>query len=445
MVTLNAHPIASGTATGLTRLVDSLVLWPIDGHHVKSDRCSASASHIREPYRHGLHAMPNNPTTSGIQAAFVTACFMLPMQIYSRRFRTRHGRKCIATAVGASTIQAPSSSDHAQGFALVPYGEKWEQRTPAICCDGLVAGADLQLTHWKGNATPSSNYADTSTEIALNFVAQVSSASSSTDDLELNEHLSILSNSTVVNNHCDSDGLIACWTLLYPQEALARKDALVAAACVGDFQEWPVQNAEVGLKLNAAIEAIAETCSSDEEAYFTIFEKMTDLVDDICDTGDRTSNLWHAAWQQLQDGKALIKSGTVHYWLDKHGVAVFEHPADIPELPGPIYNLASQEDLAAGRVRRNLLVFTHKGLDGDTERHFIYERPRHAWVQRLVTRVPVTAPTSQCCKQLLESLPEANRWVQYKSLAGIVRTEHPLSEETSIEKVLQALYEVDSI
>ena len=40
----------------------------------------------------------------------------------------------------------------------------------SICCDGLVRGADLHLTHWTNNETPAELYADTSTEIAMNFI-----------------------------------------------------------------------------------------------------------------------------------------------------------------------------------------------------------------------------------------------------------------------------------
>ncbi len=32
--------------------------------------------------------------------------------------------------------------------------ESYEGAAPAISCDGLVPGAELDLTHWQGNRTP---------------------------------------------------------------------------------------------------------------------------------------------------------------------------------------------------------------------------------------------------------------------------------------------------
>ena len=39
-----------------------------------------------------------------------------------------------------------------------------------IACVGNVSGATMQLTHWTGNETEEKYYADTSTEIAMNFI-----------------------------------------------------------------------------------------------------------------------------------------------------------------------------------------------------------------------------------------------------------------------------------
>src|SRR5947207_12527040 len=95
--------------------------------------------------------------------------------------------------------------------------ERYEGGLPAIGCDGRVPGAALDLTHWQGNRTPSEFKADTSTEIALKFVASAEAAARWDDAI-------------VVNNHFDTDGALSCWALLAPERALAERDLLIAAA-----------------------------------------------------------------------------------------------------------------------------------------------------------------------------------------------------------------------
>ena len=110
----------------------------------------------------------------------------------------------------------------------------------AISCDGLVPGTALDLTHWQGNHTSGCYKADTSTEIALNFVVSA-------------EAQGAWANALAVNNHFDTDGVLSVWVLLETEAALARRELLIAAAEAGDFDEWPAL--ERGLWLDAAIRA----------------------------------------------------------------------------------------------------------------------------------------------------------------------------------------------
>src|ERR1700677_4879609 len=105
--------------------------------------------------------------------------------------------------------------------------DAYEGDAPGISCDGLVPGAALDLTHWQGNRTPRHFKADTSTEIALNFIGSPEAAEQWAD-------------AVVVNNHFDTDGLLSIWVLLDPARATACRDLLVAAAEAGDFDEWPM-------------------------------------------------------------------------------------------------------------------------------------------------------------------------------------------------------------
>ena len=125
------------------------------------------------------------------------------------------------------------------------------------------AGRALDLTHWQGNHTPVEFKADTSTEIALNFAASPEAIEEWVD-------------SVVVNNHFDTDGILATWGFLDPERAAPWRNVLIAAAEAGDFDEWPAL--EQGLWLDAAIRALAAGASDDEQAYAMVFPQLPELL-----------------------------------------------------------------------------------------------------------------------------------------------------------------------
>ena len=95
---------------------------------------------------------------------------------------------------------------------------------PKLSVDGTVDNA-IHFSHWKGNETPASVKADTSTEIALNVVA-----AANRDQLTRGIDL-------VTNNHFDTDGVLSVWTMLNGERAVQLRDKLIAAAEAGDFCE----------------------------------------------------------------------------------------------------------------------------------------------------------------------------------------------------------------
>src|SRR2546426_6695768 len=116
-------------------------------------------------------------------------------------------------------VGAAGAAKLARRFVFVP--GTWTGAEAAVSCDGIVAGASLQLSHWQGNETPADLKADTSTEIALRFVES--------------QRAAVWTEAAVINNHFDTDGLLSVWTLLHPEEAQARRALLVAPAEAGDF------------------------------------------------------------------------------------------------------------------------------------------------------------------------------------------------------------------
>lgn len=94
-----------------------------------------------------------------------------------------------------------------------------------VYCDGTHdalwrEGLDLELSHWSPNVTPAAYKADTSTGIARRFVA--AGAPGGCD--------------LVVNDHVDTDGVLAAFVLLHPALGAAHGALLDAVAAMGDFQ-----------------------------------------------------------------------------------------------------------------------------------------------------------------------------------------------------------------
>src|SRR6266403_910885 len=88
-------------------------------------------------------------------------------------------------------------------------------KVPKLSVDGTVDNA-VHFSHWKGNQTPASVKADTSTEIALNLVA-------APNRQELTQGIDL-----VTNNHFDTDGVLSVWTVLTGQSALESRQQLIA-------------------------------------------------------------------------------------------------------------------------------------------------------------------------------------------------------------------------
>ncbi|MDF1729478.1 MAG: hypothetical protein P1V35_00940 [Planctomycetota bacterium] len=102
-----------------------------------------------------------------------------------------------------------------------------------LSVDGGFDGPGLQLSHWPGNETPEELKHELSTGIALNFVRLPQARQA-----ELTVGLTAL-----VNNHYDTDGVLALFVLQHPDVALAHADQLLEIAAAGDFFHVPTESA----------------------------------------------------------------------------------------------------------------------------------------------------------------------------------------------------------
>lgn len=159
---------------------------------------------------------------------------------------------------------------------------------PKLCVDGLLPGVGVHLSHWDGNATPTHLKADTSTEIALNFVR-------AEPDRPVAPGVSLVS-----NNHFDTDGALSVWAALHGERALDHRDLLVAAAEAGDFCEL---SSEAGVRVSLALQGtddapwpLAPGAAGDEaRAYELALPRIGELLRDP----GAFERLWRNGWDRL--------------------------------------------------------------------------------------------------------------------------------------------------
>jgi hypothetical protein len=291
-------------------------------------------------------------------------------------------------------------------FRYLPFGQR--ASGAAVACDGLVPGASLDLSHWDGNRTPLALKRDTSVEIALAFAEQRS-------DHRLE---------WVHNNHFDADGVLACWTLLRPEIALAHSGLITAAAEAGDFDEWPSD--ERGLWLEAAIGRLAEGLD-DQEAYRRILPALDRLVPEL----DGQVALWGPRRDALEAERERIERGAVEVAREGRIALLIHHPPGL-ELEGPwIARLAPP-----GTDRWLIAV-----ADVDGGWRYRYELPRYAWADT-VRRPKIAAPRRGPIRRQLGAA-----WVikDRRGMTGLAYTDRAIAEPPpAIARRLAAL-EADPI
>jgi hypothetical protein len=167
--------------------------------------------------------------------------------------------------------------------------------TQKLSVDGTVDNA-VHFSHWKGNETPASVKADTSTEIALNLVA-------APDREELTRGIDL-----VTNNHFDTDGVLSVWTVLTGERALELNEKLIAAAEAGDFSELSTKE---GVRASIVIQGsdsptdnsgsplarhlAGEPVDDDARAYELVLPHVERV---LTHTNDYES-LWGDAWNRI--------------------------------------------------------------------------------------------------------------------------------------------------
>lgn len=173
---------------------------------------------------------------------------------------------------------------------------------PVVSVDGAFDAPGLNLSHWPGNRTPAHLKRDLSTGIALAFAA-----------LPEAERAELTAGCTaLVNNHYDTDGVLAMFALARPEEALPRAEAMLAAAAAGDFFALP---SEAAFQLDQVVTHLVDPARSPldlaglndrqryERATAELLEHLPSLLDGDLDAYEE---LWRPELERLREDLTLL-------------------------------------------------------------------------------------------------------------------------------------------
>lgn len=177
---------------------------------------------------------------------------------------------------------------------------------PKLSVDGTVDNA-IHFSHWKGNETPPSVKADTSTEIALNVV-------SSPNRNELTKGIDL-----VTNNHFDTDGVLSVWTMLNGERAQPLRDKLIAAAEAGDFSELSsVDGVRASIVIQGSDSPIDKSgfplarqlAGEDVQDEPRAYELVLPHVEDVLTHTNNYESLWRESWGRVERALDSFAKGT---------------------------------------------------------------------------------------------------------------------------------------
>ena len=175
-------------------------------------------------------------------------------------------------------------------------------REPVISVDGAFDAPGLNLSHWPGNHTPAELRHDLSTGSALLFA-----------ELPPARRAELAQGCTaIVNNHFDTDGVCALFSVRYPDQARARRDVLLEAAACGDFFQLPSERAFViDSIVNGWVDAERSPWRSDFaglehlERYDLAAQRALPIFHEVLDERfDPWSELWKAPLDAMRSDSA---------------------------------------------------------------------------------------------------------------------------------------------
>jgi hypothetical protein len=289
---------------------------------------------------------------------------------------------------------------------------------PKLSVDGTVDNA-IHFSHWRGNQTPESVWADTSTEIALNLVAAANRD-------ELTQGIDL-----VTNNHFDTDGVLSVWTVLTGKRALELREKLIAAAEAGDFSEL---SSEDGVRASIVIQG-SDSPTDDTGsplAQQLAGERVTDEarsyelvlphVERVLTRTSEFEELWRGPWNRIQTALESFARGTSHVEEDADTkLSTVTLAPEVFSAAGFRPGQDSAPFTAIAQNARGEIFLIATPLDGGWAYRFDY--PYYSWAETIVRPRIKRRDLSGLMNQLneLETNPSAKWKVDSSELSSAAK------------------------
>jgi hypothetical protein len=202
----------------------------------------------------------------------------------------------------------------------VPYSEL--SGVPNVVVDGAAQKETvLTLSHWPGSGSPPEFRADTSTEIVVNYLDTSGAAKRYAPKVK-----------AVSNNHFDEDGLCAVWAMLYPKQAMEKRELLVDVATAGDFGVYRrPQAAKVVFTIRSYADPgtspVEEQLGGDDGSGSARYQALLPLLEDFMEETDRYGPYWDDEWSAMLRSKTALVMGEVELHEIPHvDLAVAQSP-----------------------------------------------------------------------------------------------------------------------
>lgn len=278
---------------------------------------------------------------------------------------------------------------------------------PKLSVDGTVDNA-IHFSHWRGNETPASVKADTSTEIALNVVGAPNRD-------ELTQGIDL-----IVNNHFDTDGALSVWAMLNGERALPLRDKLIAAAEAGDFCELSsvdavrasivIQGSDSPIDKSGsplAMKSAGEDFVNEARSYDLVLPK----VEHVLRHTDFYESLWREPWKRIEVALESFAKGESHVDEDLVNKISLVTLAPAVFSPSGFDPAAHAAPFAAisHHARGDLFVIAAPMNDGWAYR---VDYPYYSWAETVV-RPSITRPDLGAAINALNEIEsnETGRWV----------------------------------
>ncbi len=273
---------------------------------------------------------------------------------------------------------------------------------PNIIVDGAAnPGTILTLSHWPKSGTPAELKADTSAEIAFNY---------------LHAPRFHVRADVVSNNHFDEDGLVGIFTLMDPATAERHRGLLIDVAQTGDFGVFSRREAaRIVFTLSAYADADTSPLPAKifkkpyPELAAQLYVELLALLPRLLTNVSDFRSLWEEEDARLTASEELVASRRITIEerpdldlavvrlpedLDAHRVHRFTQRQLAECHPFALHNATARSRLLLVQGKRVELQYRYEG-----------------WVQMVTRRVAPRVDLTPLAKELNDQEKSGGRWV----------------------------------